>query len=285
MNISVVLPAYNEAESIESLVNAIFRVLGREAEVLVIDDASSDGTGEKARTAGARVFQHPYNLGNGAAVKSGLREAKGDVIVLMDSDGQHRPEDIPRLLEYISRYDMVVGARDKNSSQTFWRRLANSIYSRLASYVSGVNIPDLTSGFRVIKKEVARKYIYLLPNTFSYPSTLTLSFIKSGRPVKFVPITVKSRKKGKSKISLLQDGVRFFLIITKIAVLFSPLKVFLPLSFLFFLLGTWHYLYTFINFHRFTNMSALLFTTAIIIFMLGLVSEQIAFLRIEKTEG
>jgi len=284
MKIGVILPAYNEEEKIGSLVADIYKVLGPEAEILVVDDASSDSTAEKAQEAGARVISHPYNLGNGAAVKTGLREARGDIVVLMDADGQHRPEDIPLLLEDMDRYDMVIGARGRGSRQVFWRRMANYIYNWLASYVSGRKILDLTSGFRAMKRDAVRHYIYLLPNTFSYPSTLTLSFIKSGRPVKFVPIKVLPRREGRSKINLLQDGVRFFLIITKIATLFSPLKIFLPLSLLFFLAGLSYYLYTFLHFHRFTNMSALLLTTAVTIFMLGLIAEQIAFLRMERTE-
>jgi glycosyltransferase involved in cell wall biosynthesis len=284
MKTSIILPAYNEEENIGKLIEGIFNVLGRGVEVLVVDDASADKTADIARSCGAKVIRHPYNLGNGAAVKTGLRNAAGDVVVLMDADGQHNPEDLPKLLKHINKYDMVVGARSKKTHQNFWRKFANVVYSRLASYVAGTYIPDLTSGFRAMKLDVAKHYIYLLPNTFSYPSTLTLSFLKSGRPVKFVDIDVASRKGGKSKINIFSDGMRFFLIIAKITVLFSPLKVFLPLSFIFFVLGWGYYAYTFVHYHRFTNMSALLLTTSVIIFMLGLVSEQIAFLRAEKTE-
>ena len=284
MDISVILPAYNEEKNIAGLVRKIKSILKENAEVLVIDDASSDNTSQLAAEAGAKVIRHPYNLGNGAAVKTGLRQAKGDVVVLMDADGQHNPEDIPKLLSYIGEYDMVIGSRSKRSPQSFWRKAANFIYNRFASYVSGKKIMDLTSGFRAMKKKAACCYLHLLPNTFSYPSTLTLSFIKSGRPVKFVEIEVQKRKSGKSKINLLSDGARFFLIITKIAVLFSPLKVFLPLVLVLFFTGILYYAYTFSHYHRFTNMSALLLMSAVIIFMLGLVSEQIAFLRMENTE-
>jgi glycosyltransferase involved in cell wall biosynthesis len=223
-------------------------------------------------------------MGNGASIKRGIREAKNEIIVLMDADGQHRPSAIPKLIEELERFDMVIGAR-VHSPQVWWRYLANKIYNILASYVSGLKIEDLTSGFRAIKKSKAMQFLYLLPNTFSYPSTLTLAFIKAAYPIKFIPIKVLPRKKGKSKINLLSDGLRFFIIIIRIAVFFSPLKVFLPISISFLLAGVFYYLYTFSHFHRFTNMSALLLTTSVVIFMLGLVSEQIANLRMEKIDS
>ncbi len=281
MKISVILPAYNEGENLKELLPQIYEVLGEGIEIIVVDDASTDNTSEIAESYKAKVIKNPYNMGNGASIKRGIRQANSDIVVLMDADGQHLPQEIPKLLKEIDKFDMIIGARH-NSYQVWWRRLANKIYNILASYVSGIKIKDLTSGFRAIKREKALEFLYLLPNTFSYPSTLTLAFIKAGYPVKFVPVKVLPRKRGKSKINLITDGVRFLGIILKIAVFFSPLKVFLPLSLLFFLLGLGYYLYTFIHFHRFTNMSALLFTTSVIIFMLGLISEQIASLRMER---
>jgi hypothetical protein len=202
---------------------------------------------------------------------------------MMDGDGQHDPADIARLLEYRDRYDMVIGARTRSSETAFHRDIANWIYNKFASYVTKFRVEDLTSGFRLVNKEIAKKYIYLLPNTFSYPSTLTLALLRSGRSLKYLPITAKARK-GKSKIRLTRDGVRFFLIITKIATLFSPLRVFLPISFLFFLTGIIYYGYTFATAHRFSNMSALLFSTAVILFMMGLVSEQISQMRYDRVD-
>jgi len=281
VKISVILPAYNEGENLKELLPQIYEVLGEGIEIIVVDDASTDNTSEIAESYKAKVIKNPYNMGNGASIKRGIRQANSDIVVLMDADGQHLPQEIPKLLKEIDKFDMIIGARH-NSYQVWWRRLANKIYNILASYVSGIKIKDLTSGFRAIKREKALEFLYLLPNTFSYPSTLTLAFIKAGYPVKFVPVKVLPRKRGKSKINLITDGVRFLGIILKIAVFFSPLKVFLPLSLLFFLLGLGYYLYTFIHFHRFTNMSALLFTTSVIIFMLGLISEQIASLRMER---
>jgi len=233
--------------------------------------------------AGANVWPHPYNIGNGAAIKTGLRCAAGQWIVMMDADGQHDPADIDRLLEYRDKFDMVVGARSRSGQAGIHRLVANQIYNHLASYVAKFRIDDLTSGFRVVKKDTISQFIYLLPNTFSYPTTTTMAYLRSGRSIKYLPISAKPRV-GKSKIRLLQDGTRFFLIITKIATLYSPLRVFLPVSALFFVIGLSYYFYTFITAHRFSNMSALLFTTSVIIFMMGLVSEQITQMRYDRTQ-
>ncbi len=280
--ITVVLPAFNEKENIGETILSIRTHLPG-CEILVVDDGSTDGTGEIARQAGARVCVHPYNIGNGAAVKTGLRNARGDWVILMDADGQHDPADIAGLLAHRDRYDMVVGALGKDSETRWHRDLANRIFNRLASYVTRFKVHDLTSGFRLLRRATARQFIYLLPNTFSYPSTITMAYLRSGRSVKYVPIRTRARK-GKSKIRLARDGVRFLLIITKIATLFSPFRIFLPVSFLFFLTGVMYYVYTFITTHRFTNMSALLLTTSVVIFMMGLVSEQISQMRYERID-
>jgi glycosyltransferase involved in cell wall biosynthesis len=280
--ITVLLPAFNEEASIGETINKIKKLYPK-FEVLVVDDASTDNTLKVAMAAGANVWPHPYNTGNGAAVKTGLRCATGDWVVMMDADGQHNPEDIKRLLEYKDTHDMVVGARIKESQGTFHRNLANKIYNWFASYVTKFKVEDLTSGFRLVKADTAKQFIYLLPNTFSYPSTLTMAYLRSGRSIKYVPIKAAKRR-GKSKIKLLQDGTRFLLIITKIATLFSPFRVFLPISLFFFLTGTIYYIYTFVTAHRFSNMSALLLSTSVLVFMMGLVSEQISQMRYDKVE-
>lgn len=231
--------------------------------------------------AGANVWPHPYNIGNGAAIKTGLRCAKGDWVLMMDADGQHKPEDIAGLLEHKDRFDMVVGARSRGSKTSLHRDIANKLYNWFASYVTKFEVQDLTSGFRLVKTEVARQFIYLLPNTFSYPSTLTMAYLRSGRSIKYVPIQTLARK-GKSKIKLLSDGTRFLLIISKVATLFSPFRVFMPISVALFVTGICYYLYTFITAGRFTNMSALLFTSSLMIFMMGLVSEQISQMRYDR---
>ena len=239
VEISVILPAYNEAENIAALIRQIQGVLdaaGRTCEILVVDDGSDDGTGAQAAQAGAVVIRHPYNIGNGAAVKTGIRHARGQVLVMLDADGQHPPEDIPRLLALIGEYDMVVGARSAASDTALHRDIANQLYNLLASYVSGRKIEDLTSGFRAIKASVARGFVYLLPNRFSYPTTITLATIRSGRSLAYVPIASR-RRQGRSKIRLLRDGIRFLLIIAKIATFYSPLKVFIPVSVSMFLTG------------------------------------------------
>lgn len=282
VEVTILLPAYNEEQSIGNTIREIIQ-LHPEFEILVVDDGSNDNTRQEAINAGANVMRHPHNIGNGAAIKTGLRYASGDWIIMMDSDGQHRPEDIAKILAYKDDYDMVVGARSKGSETSLHRDLANFIYNGLASYVTKFKVEDLTSGFRLIKNETVRKYIYLLPNTFSYPSTLTMAYLRSGLSLKYVPIQTKARK-GKSKIKLFQDGIRFFLIITKIATLFSPFRIFLPVSLIFFMTGLLYYLFTYITAGRFTNMSALLFSSSIIIFMMGLISEQISQMRYDRVE-
>ena len=282
-NLEVIIPAYNEEENIANVIKGIRETLGNGCRITIVDDASEDRTLEIARANGAQVIRHPYRMGNGAAIKTGLRQAQAELLVLMDADNQHLPQDIPLLLTHIDKFDMVIGARD--FSKFSLRNLANRFYNGFASYVTLFKIQDLTCGFRAVRRKEAVKFIYLLPNTFSSPSTLTLAFLKTGRAIIYTPVSSLPRPHGKSKINLLNDGVRFFLIITRIATFFSPLRVFLPISILFFLTGFLYYLYTFFAFHRFTNMSALLFTTSLIIFILGLISEQISQLRMDRTEG
>jgi glycosyltransferase involved in cell wall biosynthesis len=282
--ISIVIPVFNEAENLAQVLEKIRDHGLAQTEIIVVDDGSSDGSADIALTAGANVVRHPYNIGNGAAVKSGIRAARGRLILLMDGDGQHKAEDISKLLAEADKYHMIVGARAKGSKLRLHRNAANAVYNLFASYVTQFKIRDLTSGFRVLTRRDALRFIDLLPNTFSYPTTLTLAFLRSGLTVKYVPIQTLYRA-GQSKISLITDGVRFFLIIAKIATLFSPFRVFLPVSILFFLAGASNYAYTYMTEHRFTNMSALMFTAAVIVFMLGLISEQIALLRMERQQS
>ena len=280
-SVTVIIPTYNEGQNIGAVVAAV-RAVGPDFQILVIDDGSSDDTAEAARAAGAEVYRHPYNIGNGAAIKSGIRNAAGQILVFMDGDGQHDPNDIPRLLEHLPAYDLVVGARSFKDQASLGRALGNAVYNRFAGYVAKFPIQDLTSGFRAVKASVARDLIHLLPNTYSYPTTMTLAVLRSGLSLKYVPISTRRRQAGKSNISLFKDGVRFFMIITRICTLFSPFRVFLPVSFTMFMTGLLWYLYTFTTQGRFTNMSALLFTTAVTIFMIGMVSEQISQMRFER---
>ena len=279
--VSVIIPAYNEGDTIADIVTQI-RSLHPEFEVIVVNDGSTDDTISEAQKAGAVVYSHPYNIGNGAAIKSGIRFATGKLLVFMDGDGQHNPNDIGRLLEHFPEYDMVVGARSVSGQASFGRAFGNKIYNWFASYVAKFSIKDLTSGFRAVKSNVARNFLYLLPNTYSYPTTLTLGTLRSGMSVKYVPVKINKRTAGTSNIRMVQDGVRFFMIITRICTLYSPMRVFLPVSFVLFLLGLLNYLYTFIFQNRFTNMSVFLFVTAIIVFMMSLISEQICQMRFER---
>jgi len=282
--VSIIIPVYNEADTIGELVAQV-RSRYPDAEVIVINDGSMDESAAAASDAGAFVYSHPYNIGNGAAIKSGIRIASGDVMVFMDGDFQHDPEDIGKMIEYFPDYDMVVGARSMGGQASAGRAIGNKIYNLLASYVTKFKVQDLTSGFRAVKSDIAKKFVYLLPNTYSYPTTLTLCMLRSGRSLKYIPISAALRKTGKSNIRLFQDGVRFFMIIIRICTLYSPFRIFLPVSFITFLVGFFYYIYTFLAWHRFTNMSALLFTTSIIIFMMGLVSEQVCQMRFERSEG
>lgn len=283
MHLSIILPAKNEAAAIGATVEKIhaqLALMGLEAaaEVLVVNDGSTDDTAAMAQAAGARVVHHPYSKGNGAAIKTGARAAQGDVLVFMDADGQHDPADIPRLLDKLNQgHDMVVGARQKGSQASVGRGLANGLYNRLASWMTGHKVEDLTSGFRAVRADKFREFLYLLPNGFSYPTTSTMAFFRAGYSVAYVPIHAAKRI-GKSHIRLLRDGARFLLIIFKIGTLFSPLKIFAPVALLMFLLATGWYGWTFITMHKFTNMSALLYTGSVITFMMGLISEQITAL-------
>jgi glycosyltransferase involved in cell wall biosynthesis len=286
-SLTVVVPAKNESAGLPGLLEELTQVLEScedlDFEVLLIDDGSTDDTAGIALSAGARVISHPESLGNGAAVKRGIREARKDWILLLDGDGQHPPAAIPKMLAMAGSYDMVVGSRG-GSGGSIHRNLANRIYNGLASYVTSRKIPDLTSGYRMIRADIVKGFCYLLPNTFSYPTTITLAMMRVGYAVGFVGIDVRERQ-GKSHIRLLRDGSRFLLIIMRIATFFAPLRVFMPLAAAMFMLGICWYAYTFFTGGRFTNMGVLLFTQASVIFGLGLVSEQVAALRFQKTDG
>lgn len=281
IRVSLVLPAKNEAGAIGETISKIY-ALNIATEIIVVNDGSTDTTKEVSEQAGAKVISHPYSKGNGAAIKTGARNAIGDVIIFMDADGQHDPQDIPRLLAKIEEgYDLVVGARQRGSQASVGRGIANKLYNNLASYMSEHKVEDLTSGFRAVRAEKFREFIYLLPNGFSYPTTSTMAFFRAGYSVTYVPIHAAKRI-GKSHIHPLKDSVRFFLIIFKIATLYSPLKMFLPFAIVLFLLGTGWYGYTLYEYKRFTNMSALLYTGSIMIFLMGLISEQITALMYKE---
>ncbi|MGV2950192.1 glycosyltransferase family 2 protein [Acinetobacter sp. AGC35] len=281
MKISIVLPAKNESAAIGQTLAQI-QQLQLAHEIIVVNDGSTDQTKQVAESAGAKVVSHPYSKGNGAAIKTGARHATGDVIVFMDADGQHDPNDIPRLLAKIEEgFDLVVGARQKGSQANLGRGIANGLYNSLASYMTEHAVEDLTSGFRAVRAEKFREFLYLLPNGFSYPTTSTMAFFRAGYSVTYVPIHTAKRI-GKSHIQPIKDGVRFFLIIFKIATLFSPLKMFLPIAVILFLMATGWYGYTLYEFHRFTNMSALLYTGSVMIFLMGLISEQITALMYKE---
>jgi glycosyltransferase involved in cell wall biosynthesis len=276
---SIVIPAFNEATSLRSLVAAL---LGASTwhEVLVIDDGSTDATADEASAAGARVIRHPYNKGNGAAVKTGVREATGRFILIVDADGQHRPTDATRLVSHLDAYDLVIGARSGPSHANLVRRLGNDLLNRVAGYLTERPVPDLTSGFRAAKRECLLEFLHLLPNGFSTPTTTTMAFMKAGYSVRFEPVETAPRQ-GQSKIKLGPDGVRFFLILLKVITIFSPLRIFLPLSAALFLIGAAYAGWTVVTQSHVTNSSVLLILISIVVFLVGLVSEQISSLRFE----
>lgn len=283
MTLSIILPAKNEGESLRSIVPELGKLYPK-AEIIVVDDGSSDETARVAQKAGARVVAHPFSLGNGAAIKAGARAARGDILAFMDADGQHKPEELQKLIAKLDEGNhMVVGARDISAQASRWRMLANSVYNRLSSWIVGHPILDLTSGFRVARAESFKKFLYLLPNGFSYPTTITMAFFRAGLPVGYAPVEVGKRI-GKSHVRPMRDGLKFLLIIFKVGTLYSPLKIFLPVSLFFFLSGIAYYVYTYAAFHRFTNMSALLLISAVFIGLIGLVSEQITALNYKDSE-
>ena len=277
-HVSVVIPAYNEEEVIGTILGQIQRQ-PQVDEIVVVDDGSTDQTvAVVTEHPGVRVVRHPYNIGNGAAVKSGIRAATGDIILLMDCDGQHPPTDIPSLLQHMDRYDMVVGARSTGTQSDWQRNLANWVFNRYASYIVGHPVPDLTSGFRAIRADIARSFVYLLPNGYSYPTTLTIALFRAGYAVKYQPFVSPARI-GTSKVRPLKDGLRFLLTLTRLATLFVPLKIFLPISLLFLLVGGSYTIGHLALESRFSGFGGLITSIGAFIFMLGLVSEQIALLR------
>jgi len=277
--VSIVIPAFNESASIAEVI-AVLRAAAPWREIIVVDDGSSDGTGDRAAAAGATVVRHAYNIGNGAAVKNGIRRATGDYVLIVDADGQHPPEDALRIVSRLGEYDLVVGARSAETQATHARRAGNSALNRLASYLTGRDIPDLTSGFRGARASGLREFLHLLPNGFSTPTTTTLAFIKGGYTVAFEPIHARQRE-GQSKIRLARDGTKFLMIIFKIVTLFSPMRIFAPISLASFAVGVGYGIWNVVMHARIPNGSVLLILFAVVVFLVGLVSEQISALRFE----
>jgi glycosyltransferase involved in cell wall biosynthesis len=278
--ISIILPAKNEAETLQALLPVLRREFPDE-EIIVVDDGSTDDTPEVCAAHGVNTIRHVYSMGNGAAIKTGARNATGNILVFMDADGQHRPEDIRGLIAMVNDgYDMAVGARQLDTHASLTRRIGNTLYNRLASWMTGYQIDDLTSGFRAARARHFKKFLYLLPNKFSYPTTSTMAFFRSGLPVGYMPIQARQRSgERKSHIRLFHDGFRFLIIILKVGALFSPMRFFLPISATLLAGGLSYYAYTYFSWGRLTNMSAVLFLSSLFTFLIGIVSEQISALH------
>lgn len=285
-SLTVALPAFNESQALPEVVASI-RAVCPDAEILVVDDASTDATAEVAERAGARVVRHPYNKGNGAAIKTAIRNAQGDVLLVVDADGQHDPADIPRLLEYMTTYDMAVGVRSRSSHASRTRGAGNLLLDRFASYVAGMDLDDLTSGFRAMRRPVLLEFIHLLPNGYSWPTTSMLSFAKAGYSIKFVPIDARRRSGGKSRQKLLRNGVKFVMIILRIVMLFNPLRVMFPVGLTLFGLSVLGYLLSIWSGDRLLHLppsTVMFFVGAIIVFMFGLLAEQIVALGLGRRD-
>lgn len=281
--LSIILPAKNEASSLARILPQLKERFPH-SEIIVVNDASADATAEVVLANKVRLVTHPYSMGNGAAVKSGARSAVGELLVFMDADGQHDPKDVSKLLAKMDEgYDMVVGARGLADHAGAHRGIANTVFNRLATWMVNHKVEDLTSGFRAVRADKFRRFLYLLPNAFSYPTTITMSFFRAGFRITYVPVSMPPRN-GRSHVRPLRDGVRFLLIIIKIGTLYSPLKLFLPVSAAFFATGLGYYVYTYLTSHRFTNMSALLFIASILVFLIGIVSEQISALMYRDSD-
>lgn len=277
--VSIVIPALNEEDAVGHVVSRL-QADAPWKEIIVVDDGSSDATGARAIAAGADVVRHPYTKGNGAAVKTGIRRATGDFILIIDADGQHQPADARRLVQRLGEFDLVVGARSAGTQATTGRRMGNALLNALAGYLTGRPVPDLTSGFRGARRQHLREFLHLLPNGFSTPTTTTLAFMKAGYNVAFEPVEARART-GQSKIKFARDGTRFFLILLKVITLFSPLRVFLPISLASLLVGLVYGLMNFALYGRIPNGAVIAILFAVLVFLVGLVSEQISSLRFD----
>ncbi|HUE86733.1 MAG TPA: glycosyltransferase family 2 protein [Vicinamibacterales bacterium] len=278
---TVIVPAFNEGRTVAQVVTEL-RAAGGWHEIIVVDDGSADDTQERAAAAGARIVRHPYNKGNGAAVKSGIRGARGEWVLIIDADGQHHPDDALKLVHLLGDYDLVVGARTRDTQATVARRWGNDILNALASYLAERQVPDLTSGFRAARRRYLVQFLHLLPNGFSTPTTTTLAFLRAGYNVRFEPIEARQRT-GDSKIRLASDGAKFFLILLKVVTIFSPLRIFVPLSIGTFVVGFIYGLGNFVVNARIPNGAVLLLMFSVMVFLVGLVSEQVATLRFQGT--
>lgn len=278
--LSIVIPCLNEHATIHALCDKLASLYPR-SEVIVVDDGSDPPI---PAISNVQIVRHPYRVGNGAAIKTGVRHASREFVVFMDADGQHEPADISKLAEKLQDgFDLVIGARDSASQASVARRLGNSVFNKLATFMTGYRIDDLTSGFRAARTKPFRNFLYLLPNGFSYPTTSTMAFYRCGYAVSFTPIHAR-RREGKSKLNPIRDGVRFLIIILRVGALFSPMRFFLPISSMLFLLGSFWYGYTYFTMHRFTNMSALLYLSSVLVFAMGILSEQISSLHYRQSE-
>jgi glycosyltransferase involved in cell wall biosynthesis len=282
--LSIVIPALNESDAIQAVLEDIhsnFR--GLHFEVIVVDDGSTDETGSKASLLGARVIRHAQTKGYGAALKTGIRQARGEYVLTMDADGQHRGSDALRLWQERADNDMVVGQRQGIIHSSLWRMPGKWLLGWLANYLTRQRIPDLNSGMRLFRRATILKYLHICPSGFSFSTTSTMALFNRGCSVAYIPIEVNKRI-GKSTVSI-GTGIDTLILILRIAVLFDPLRLFIPISVSIGLVGAvWNIPYFLSGRGIISTGSTMTILTAVLVFGLGLLCDQISQLRLERYE-
>jgi glycosyltransferase involved in cell wall biosynthesis len=281
-NISIIIPAFNEEEVIGSVVQSIHSAFP-DSEIIVVNDGSTDNTAAELSKSGVIILNHDLNRGYGASLKTGARAARRDYVLFCDGDGQHSVEDVRRLMNECDGYDLVVGARKSDSHRPFLRRPGKFVMRKYSEFLAGTKIPDLNSGLRIFKRDTLMRYLHLMPDGFSFSTTSTFTMIKSNRKYKYIPITVQKRI-GKSSVRQLKHGPQALMLMLRLAVLFEPLKLFLWIAGILFILSLASLAIDMCSAGGFSDTTVILSIATIIIFMSGLLCDQVSAMRREKHE-